>query len=354
MNPVIDLSKFTFVGDTLKGVRELSFELMRTLRNPLDLVTTYDNIKVDTEVGFMGEGGLIGKSSNGCDPVPQEFTAGTRVVKWTPKDWEVLLHLCYKDLDGTIAEYERKNGIKKPDFTDSDYEAIVEIVIARAMVKFLYRFLWFNDTNAQNVSEGGVITDGVDVDYFNLIDGYWKQVFTQITAHPEQRVTIAGNSGATYAQQVVTPAEAKSILNDVYYKASLELRSQSDKFILVTQNLYDAYEQSLSDTAQTMLESTQSNFIEGLKVLKIHGVEVIPVPEWDENIQAYENNGTTFNKPFRALFTAKKVLGAGFDKEGDFNNLDVWYDKDTRKVKIEAMGNGDAKLLHPALFVTAY
>ena len=71
-------------------------------------------------------------------------------------------------------------------------------------------------------------------------------------------------------------------------------------------------------------------------------------------IRAYEDNGTTYNKPHRALATAKKVLGVGFDQVGDFDQLDIWYDKDSRKVKIEGMGNGDAKLLDPSLFVAAY
>ena len=60
------------------------------------------------------------------------------------------------------------------------------------------------------------------------------------------------------------------------------------------------------------------------------------------------------HKPFRALYTCKSVLAAGFDNEADFSNLETWYDRDSRKVKIEAMGNGDAKLLHPALFIAAY
>ena len=350
---VIDLEKFTFVGDTLKGVGELSFELMRNERNALSFVTTFGNIKVEKEVGFLGEGGLIGRKSQGCDPVAQQFAASTRLVKWTPEDWEVLLHLCYKDMDGTIAEYERKSGVKKPDFTQSDYEAVVEMLLARALNKFLWRFIWFSDKDAANVEDGGVITDGVDVDYFNLIDGFWKQVFTQATTSAKQHIAV--DVPDTYAgADSLDPSDAKELLNKVYYAAPMALRQQSDRAIFVTQNLYDAYEQSLSDSAQVQLESVQSAFVEGLSVLKIHGVEVIPMPEWDEHIRTYEDNGTGYNKPYRALYTCKAVLGVGFDDESDFTNLEVWYDRDSRKVKIEGMGNGDAKLLHPELFVAAY
>lgn len=353
MAQVLDLDKFTFVGDTLKGVGELSFELMLNERNALSFVTTFGNIKVDKEVGFLGKGGLIGKKSQGCDPVAQAFNATTRLVKWTPEDWEVLLHLCYKDMDGTIAEYERKNGIKKPDFTQSDYEAIVEMLLARALNEFLWRLLWFNDKGAANVTDGGVITDGVDVDYFNIIDGYWKQIFAQVTINAKQHVAITGIN--TYADaDAMTGATAKGILDNMYYTAPLALRNQTDKVFYVTQSLYDAYDKYLTDSNARSLESVESAFVNGLKVLKIHGVEVIPMPEWDEHIRAYEDNGTGYNAPYRALFTCKAALGAGFDKENDFNNIEVWYDRDTRKVKIEAMGNGDAKLLHPEMFMAAY
>lgn len=350
----IDLSKFTFKGDLLKGVGELSFAFMRNQRNALSFVTTFGNIKVEREIGFMGEGGLVGVKSQGCDPTAQAFSAATRMVKWTPEDWEVLLELCYKDLDGTIAAYERKNGVKKPDFTESDYEAIVETILGRALNKFLWRFLWFNDKEAKTKTNGGVITDGVDIKYFNIIDGYWKQIFTQCTAKAAQRVEIAANAKTTYATQIVTPEEARTILYKMTTKAPIELRQQSDRFILATQNLVDAYVEGLADSARLALESAESKFIEGVQAIKVNGIEVIAVPEWDENILAYENTGTALHKPYRALYTSKAVLGAGFDKEDDFGSIDVWYDKNTRKVKVEAMGNGDAKLLAPDLFVAAY
>lgn len=340
----IDLEKFTFNGDTLKGVGELSFEFMLNQRNALSLVSTFGNIKVETEVGFLGEGGLVGRKSNGCDPAPQDFTASTRLVKWTPEDFEVLLHLCYKDLDGTIAEYSRKNGVKKPDLTQTDYEAIMSMLLGRALNKFLWRTIWFADKNAKNVTGGGIIKNGVDVNYFNLINGYWKQIKAQVTATGTKQYENATGYDLT------KPTDVKKALEAIYYKAPLELRQQSDRFILVSQSIYDKYEQYLSDVEHLTLESVKSAFVDGANALKIHGVEVIAMPEWDEVLGAYMPSESTDI----AVYTSKSVLGVGFDKENDFNNIDVWYDKDTRKVKMEAMGNIDAKLLAPDLFVALY
>lgn len=352
----IDLSNFNFEGYQVQAVKELVWELLAAVEGALSFVTTFDNIKVDTEVGFIGEGGLVGRASQGCEPEAQDYAVGTRKVKWTPADWEILLHLCYTDITSTIAAFDLKNGLKKPDLTDSDYVDAIVTALHRSIEKFLWRFIWFMDTDAANIADGGVITAGVDVNYFNLIDGLWKQIFAQATAQASQHVAIAANSEATKALQdsQLTPSGVKAMLESMTYKAPMVLRQQTDKVIYVTQSIYDAYQKSLSDVAVAALESREENFINGMPALKVNGWPVIAMPMWDEIIRAYEDNGTTFNKPHRALATTPKILGVGFDKVGDFDALDIWYDKDTRKVKIEGMGNGDAKLLDPKLLIVAY
>lgn len=351
----IDLSVFNFNGKQVQSVKELVWELMAQNEGALSFVTTFDNIKVDTEVGFVGKGGLVGKASTGCEPQAQSFQVGTRKIKWEPSDWEVLLELCYTDITSTIAAFDLKNGLQKPDLTGSDYLAIIVTALEQALEEFLWRFIWFNDKNAQNVTNGGIITDGVDVGYFNLIDGLWKQIFAQAVAKPAQRITLAANSAQTKAlQDAIAPSDVKAALYDMTFKAPRVLRQQTDKAIYVTQSIYDAYKKSLSDVAVAALESREENFINGMPALKCNGWDVIAMPMWDDIIRAYEDNGTTYHLPHRALAVTKKILGVGFDKVGDFKKLDIWYNKDSRKVKIEGMGNGDAKLLDPTLFVVAY
>jgi hypothetical protein len=43
----------------------------------------------------------------------------------------------------------------------------------------------------------------------------------------------------------------------------------------------------------------------------------------------------------------------GVDGEDSFDNMNVWYNRDTREVKTELMGKADAKLLDPSLFQLA-
>lgn len=352
--PKIDLAKFEFKGKQVQQIGELVWEIMRNTPSALSFVTVYDNIKVDTEVGFVGEGGLVGVKSTGCDPQPQDFQIGTRIVKWTPEDWEVLLDLCYKEVEATIAALGLNNGTRKPDLTNTDYMNIVVEALRRALDKFLWRFIWFNDKNAANVSDGGQITNGVATKYFNIIDGLWKQIFSVIATKPAQHIALSANSGATYAQQELDPDDVRSALYAMTFKAPLELRGLEGTQIYVTQSVYDAYLQSLTDSEKVAIESREEKFINGVPALKCNGYDVVAMPDWDENIRKYFDNGTSLYRPHRAIMTSKRVLGAGFDDANDFSSLDIWYNKDERKNKIEAMGNGDAKILHPDLFVVAY
>ena len=125
---------------------------------------------------------------------------------------------------------------------------IVIEVLERSIMDFWYRLFWFNDKNAKNVTDSGIITDCLDLKFFTIINGFWKQIITQATANPSQRgATITENAGASYAAQKLTPDKAKENIQSVVFSAPLLLRQQSDKFILVTQSVYDAYQQSLMD-----------------------------------------------------------------------------------------------------------
>jgi hypothetical protein len=350
----INLSAFDFDKVQLQAIGELVWEIMREQTSAMSFVTIYPDIKTNKEAGFLGEGGLVGKASSGCDPEEQDFTVSTRRIVWEPTDWEVLLNLCYKDLESTLAATGFKNGLEKPDLTNTEYMNIMVEAIKRALNKFLWRFIWFNSKTAKNFSDGGSITDGVDTSYFTLNNGLWNQIITQCTSAPAQHITIAENSGVSYSAQVITPAHAKQLLQDMYFAAPIKLRQLEDKVFYVTQSVYDAYYQSLSDVATAALESREDAFINGRPKLSIFGVDVIAMPDWDEHIINYNNNGTVCSYPNRALFTSPRVLGLGLDKAEDFDKLDIWYNKDERKVKTEATGNGDSKLIDPTLFVAGY
>lgn len=350
MATTLDFSKFTFTAEQIRDINELIFD--DVLKAPeITLITTlYPGIVFDKEIGFIGEGGLVGKAGQGCKAQPQQWKIGTRTVVWEPKSWMIYLEECWKELEATAANYALKTGVDIADFTDTDYYAIVSFVLSDSIKKFIVRLVWFNDEDAQNVSDGGIITDGFDVEYFTILNGLWKQLLTQLTVNPAQRVIIAENAGATYAAQELDPNNVKGYLQNLKFKAPILLRSNPNAFIVCTQSVYDAWDIYLQGKE---MESTYHNLVEGQQLLKFNGIPLIPMPIWDEMIAMFEDNGTKLNNPHRALFVTKNILAVGVDGENSFEEVRVWYDLKDDTVLTKARGKADTKLLNPAMFQLA-
>ena len=350
MATVLDFSKFSFTAEQIRDINELLYDEVMQAPEISLIHTIHPNIVFDKEIGFIGEGGLVGVAGQGCDPTAQDWKIGTRSVKWTPKSWEILIEDCWKDLESTCAVYALKQGVDISDFSTTDYYAIVVQVLSVAIKKFIVRLAWFSDTDAKNVSANGVITNGVDTKYFSIIDGFWKQIITQTTVNAAQRVAIAENTGATYAQQELSPTSAANYLKALKYKASMVLRNMTDAIVPCTQSVYDAWEQYNQGKE---IESLYTKLIDGTETLKAYGMTLMPQPIWDEMIAKYENTGTKLNNPHRAVLTTKSNLNIGVDKESSFEDMRIWYNPDSRKVKTELMGKADAKLYNPELLQVA-
>lgn len=350
MATALDFSKFEFTAEQIREVNQLLYDEVLQAPEITLLCTVYPNIVFDKEIGFIGEGGLVGVANQGCDPTPQEWKIGTRSVKWQPKAWEILLKECWTDLEETAAVYSLNTGVDISDFQDSDYYAILISVLSVSIKKFIIRLFWFNDEDAANVSDGGVITDGENILYFNIINGLWKKLIQQVTANPSQRVVVTENAGSTYAEQELTPEKANEYLKQLKYKAPILLRSKTNAFIGCTQSFYDAWEQYNQGKD---IESLYVNLIDGRKVMKAYGITLIPMPIWDEMIANFENTGTKLNNPHRALYAMKSNLAVGVDGADSFDKMRTWYEKKDRGIYVELMGRADAQLLAPTMFELA-
>lgn len=348
----IDFSKFSFTAEQIRDINDLLYDNILHAPDLAFIHTIFPGVVFDKEVGFLTGGGLVGKAGQGCDPQPQDYQIGTRTVTWAPKRWEVFISECAYELEQTAAVYALRNGYLVSDLTDTDYMAIVVEFLTESLRDFFYRILWFGDVDAENVGEGGQITAGVDVSYFTLIDGFWKQLTAGVTANASLGVTIAANAAASKAEQLsgMTPEAAKNTLQAMYYGAPIEMRSSGDMRFLVTQSVADAYQQYLQGQN---IEATYRNLVDGVPALTYNGIPVIALPIWDKMIQSYQDLGATYYKPHRAVLIEKLNLGVGIGSEGDYERFDIWYDKTSRKNYVLAQDTIDAKLLNASRFVLA-
>lgn len=374
----IDMEKFNFCGETIESLNEMLIE--ETIQGPelSRIHTIYPNIVTQKEIGFIGEGSLVGVGSNGCDPVEQEYEINTRVVKWDPKEWEIRLKLCYSQLQSAATVYSLKTGVDIPDFTETDYMKIVLQILAKSVNLFTYRLFWFNALNAtkyysepnKDSTHLDQFLDSLDMNYFNILDGFWYQIWVDENNTDKEVNIPEGMQGVTTENGEVTsttnippriePENMITYLSELVNKAPLELRSASDRQILMTQNMYDAYLQYLITSC--CLESARTILLDGTPTVGFMGIPIIPMPIWDKMLNAYQTipfeapaDSINFTIcPFRAVFTTKSNLGIGVDSLDSFANVKVWYEKKDRLVYVELMGKADAKIINPEMLTVAY
>lgn len=353
MANAIDFSQFTFTADEVRSLNEVI--LKKVTECPLlnTYATIYTGIRNDRQIGLADpDFGLIGKAAQGCDPTYDTNQIGTQQKKWAPKRIEFLLELCWKDLDATFGQLLRKLGINVEDLTSTEYMAWVQARLEYTLPRMIFRHFWFGDTAAANVddSPAGVITSGVDVDYFNVIDGIFVQLGDLITATPARRTSLnAYNGQATYALQ------KSSLTNQLAYEAFLAvrddapsaLRSQADQIIICTEEIGRKamrYVQSQGLPYEPMLA------IDGLIMNRVDGVSLAITPLFDDYIHAYEDNGTKYNNPHRIVYTTVSNLAAGIEGSNLFDTMDIFHDKKSRHSYIETSDAFDAKIIQDNLF----
>lgn len=324
-----------------------------------NMVSIISDVSVAKKIGFLGALTALGKTSatTGCTYNTINGSISTTEKSWDPTSYDTKMVLCENDIEGTIAELSVKKGVDRMDLTGTAYMDLFEEALDIAIGKMMWRIIWMSDTDAANVSDSpeGYITDGVDLDYVNMIDGLFKRAYTIIAATPAQRVTIAANSEATYALQdsALTPALALTYAKNIYYNAPLSMRTKMvrDGFTAYcTQSFFDKLTQNFQSFE---LETMRTDLENGLFSIKINGIPFVPVPEWDEMIETYEDNGVSHRNPHRVLCYAKSNALVGVPSTSTWGTWKSIFSEETDSVYIKIRDMIDALFLHDDLVMVA-
>lgn len=347
MAATLNLSALTFTADQLRSLNELVVTAVLTAPELSLFHTLQPGIKNDREIGITpGTLGLMGKAAQGCDPTADTLANVTALKTWTPKRIEVILDQCATDIASSMAKLSRKLGIEVNDLTQTEYFAFLLDVLAVDIPKMIFRHAWFGDTAAANVdaSPAGNITSGVDTDYFSVINGFWKQIATIYGSDSDRKTTITGNSQASYALQesVATNAQMFADINELVDSAPVILTVQPDRVLLVTHSVMKRLKRHLQ-TAGIAYKIDLATA--GLQVSEWDGITMYTIPLWDQWIRAYEDNGTKYNNPHRAVYTTISNLNIGMEGTSLFDNVNSFYDQKSRINRIEVSDAFDAKIL---------
>jgi len=356
---IINPSDLTFSG---MEVQQLSESIITDFyANPslTEFHTLVKGIKAKKQIAILGLLGLSGKTQEDCDWTPNLNSIGASQKFWDPAyigdRWEI----CWTTLKETFFIWGLNNGVTKPDLTSTDFANFLNERVSQSMEDAVLRNSWFSDTAAANFnsSPAGVIKNGTDLDYFNSIDGFWKQIFVIVTARPDAKTTIANNSAGTYALQKFDATDTTNQVATGYFQAMIDgaderLADSSEGIIIATRSLVQQYKRERRQFSN--IDEAYKRTETGWEYIEIDGKQVYPFSFMDRTIKAYFDNGTKYYLPHRAVYTTKANLQIGTEEESDLSTLDTFYDKKSKNYYVDYGFNLDAKIIEDYKIQTAY
>lgn len=350
-------SAFSFNREELKDWSKVINEL--TFGDPTlnDLHEIEQGIKYNEQIVFAGRMGLMGKTVSGCTP---NAVGGITLTEktWTPVDMDFRLEHCSANAnaqDKLIRQMSKMN----PDFynvIEGSNSPVGNFLVAKVVEGFnenLIRQAWFSDTAAALTSGGGVFKVGTDLGYFNSLNGLFKQIFTDIPTTDSKYVAIAKNAGASYALQALASGDAIATLKAMYNKADSRLLDSGAAKFYVTRSIWDGYLNDLESLQNSGNGNTVINE-NGQVSLTYRGIPVVKVEVFDRVIAAYQDNGTKWNLPHRAVLSTPSNLRIGTLATDDFGTIDAFYDQYHKVNVIDGVYGIDAKHLEKYMTVAAY
>lgn len=356
-----DINKLTPDNYAIRDLSELLFLEVLKAGAIGELVTTNFGVIHGQHVGGIGKLKMVGKNKPMCNPTFDKTDLGVVQRIWDLGPMMITESLCADDFENTVAQLALNTGTDRADLTQTDLlNLIVEPRLREAIEEAVFRILWFGDKAAKNVVDGGVITDGIDTDFFTMTDGFFKRLFalTAVGAPNEsQRVIVGANTSADYAAQrsdIRDAGVATAIFDELIYNANPLLRQASDRMIICTQSFADALAIDLKASNKTSDLHWQSLFNGLVFVTEYNGENIMRVPMFDAMIQANENNGSSWNLPHRAIYTTKSNLWAGFESNETLPALRIWFSEDDQDNKILARDKMGTLIWDDRMFQIAY
>lgn len=355
MASLIDLSGLTLNEEEVRAASEAIFEKVFVKPELTSVHSIRTGIRMKTQIPFYGKFGLVGKADPGSCAVNDETqTISTSQKYWDPALISYRLTHCQDNISELYKMWEKalKTNPDEWEQIDNGMVAFLEDRTVDASQEAILRLTSFGDTAADNVSGGGLITNGVDKTYFTPMDGLWKQIYTGVAATTILRYEITENSAASYAaQDSLASDRALKTFRYLYNNADARMMAEGNIVFEVTRSIFNNWHDYLEDKS---LVFTLDRAESGSNISQYRGIPIIVRHDWDRNIRAYQDNGTTYNDPHRVILTDLNNIPVGTPETDSFSKLDMWYERKDKKHYIDAAFRLDVKVLEEYMIAVAY
>lgn len=353
-------ANWVFNPEEINDMSELIFEKVFATPDPNQFHTLFTGIENQKQIPSVGLFPIVGKSGNSvCDPQESNPTISTDQKYWNPCSFSERMGFCWTDLEHPLTKYAMKMGWERSDLTGTDFALFLSDMISTSMKDMFLRLAWFNDSAAAHYgdSPAGVLINSADLDNWNCIDAFWKQIITIGTNNTDQHVTISRNAQGTYANQAFNSTDTTNqvvtgYLQSLVYEADERLTEQPDQVLIVTRSVFNQYRRER--LAVAAIDLAYQRLENGMESMMFNGIQLISFPFWDRMIKTYFNNGTKYYLPHRALYTTKANLGIGVESATSFKEFDAFYDKKSKKYYVDIMYKLDSKVIEDYLVMAAY
>ena len=313
----------------------------------------FTGIEHKKQIPFVGKLADTLKLASGCAPAEGGSIALTEKF-WDPVKMDTRFKHCADDLN-SLFKLLRKAQKLNPDFydrIDSEELGLLAARVGMMLRETLPVKLWFSDTAADVIAEGGVFAAGTDLDLFNMFDGWFKQLFAIVPTSASNYVEISENAEASYAAQALAADKAFDTFTAMRKAADERLVEDDGLQIECSRSMAENYRDTLRNKSlgAGFLEVTEN----GKSQLMFDGIPIKVNYEWDRIIKSLQDNGTKWNLPHRAVMSVKGNLPYGTLSEDDFETLDSFYDKKDKANFVDVVLSLDAKVLEDYMVVFAY
>lgn len=354
----IDYSSLTLNAREAQNVNEAVFS--KTFTRP-ELATIHGlqtDVDMDRFIPIYGQFGLVGKvDPSSCSVNTSGETIPVAQKKWEPKLISDRLIHCQKDISSLVKLWQlSRKAAGTWEEINNEQVAFINDRLSDAVYQSILRISSFGDTAADTVANGGVLKNGTDKAFWTMLDGMWKQIFTDqalgATAKAV-RYTITENSEATEAAQLAL-ASGRAYLAMESMLADIDSRvfeGNSKPAFQMSNTMFTNYKNYLREKSLNFtLDKTTSN----LSGLNFDGYPIIVRHDWDRFIKTYENDGTVRNLPHRIVLADINNIPIGTSDAESMSEFTSVYDPITKKHYMDFAYKIDMKVLEADQIAVAY
>lgn len=346
----MNFNEFTLSNQGVMDLNKVIFDAVFKYSPLFNTCTAINGVKNGEKADYVDKMSDLGWAGRKCNPDYKTPTITGREKTWALGDWSLPLTLCYKELESTIAQWSLKTGTDRENLQGTDFwNKIFMPLLKDAIERMYWRMAWFGDTNAKLASAGGVLAAGTDPELFKMADGLWKRIFAATSTN---KTVIAANAEASYATQqsaIRANGAAIAVVENILADANSLIEGG---VLMVTKSINDALQKDYRrEFKATMPYMTVA---EGVTIPSFDGVGLVVVPEWDTIIRNFEDDGTKWNNPHRAVFVNPDNLMVGTSDKSLFAELTIGFDDKQRENYVYAASNIGTLINNDALIQAAY